>query len=38
MLLAQELQQAPDTIVQFGAGILHDLAEQQVFIGTMKDL
>jgi hypothetical protein len=38
MLLAQELQQAPDMIVQFGAGILHELAEQQVFIGTIKDL
>lgn len=37
-LLAQELQQAPDSIMQFGAGILHELAEQQVFIGTMKDL
>lgn len=34
--LAQELQQAPDTIVQFGAGILDELAEQQVFIGTVK--
>ncbi len=37
-LLAQELQQAPDSIMQFGAGILHELAEQQVFIGTIKDL
>lgn len=34
--LAQELKQAPDTIVRFGTGILHELAEQQVFIGTVK--
>lgn len=34
--LAQELQQAPDMILQFGAGILHELSEQQVFIGVKK--
>lgn len=33
--LAQELQQAPDMILQFGAGILHELSEQQVFIGVI---
>jgi hypothetical protein len=36
MVLAQELQQAPDSIIQFGEGILHELAEQQVFIGSIK--
>lgn len=34
--LAQELQQAPDMILQFGAGILHELSEQQVFIWGKK--
>lgn len=36
IVLAQELEQPPDTIVEFGAGILHELAEQQVFIRTVK--
>lgn len=35
-LLAQELQQAPDSIMQFGEGILHDLAAQQVLIGAIN--
>lgn len=36
ILLAQELQQAPDSIIQFGQSILHDLDAQQVFTGTIK--
>lgn len=35
-LLAHELQQAPDSIMQFGEGILDDLVTQQVFIGAIK--